>query len=114
MLELVMKKTSEWAGNKNISRETPEDCPFDWDGVTTVERWNGTHTDGPESDFERKGNILVRFRGTAPESADDVIHFGKHKGTHWSQIPSGYVRWLAENVKGSAKKRAKLELENRR
>lgn len=26
-----------------------------------------------------------------------IIHFGKHRGMHIEDIPSGYLKWLSEN-----------------
>ena len=32
------------------------------------------------------------------DSDDDVISFGKHKGTKWSDVDEGYLNWVAKNL----------------
>jgi len=32
------------------------------------------------------------------DSGDDVIGFGKHKGTKWSDVDEGYLKWVAKNL----------------
>ena len=32
------------------------------------------------------------------DSDDDVISFGKHKGTKWSDVDEGYLKWVAKNL----------------
>ena len=32
------------------------------------------------------------------DSGDDVIDFGKHKGTKWSDVDEGYLKWVAKNL----------------
>ena len=32
------------------------------------------------------------------DSGDDVISFGKHKGTKWSDVDEGYLKWVAKNL----------------
>jgi len=32
------------------------------------------------------------------DSSDDVISFGKHKGTKWSDVDEGYLKWVAKNL----------------
>lgn len=95
--------------------EYDDGCPFDWNEETDfhVSRWNGKHQDGQDCDFKRSGGCLVRVKGEKP-ARDDEIMFGKHKGTVWSEIPSNYLSWVAENVKGSARKRAAEELKRRK
>ena len=32
------------------------------------------------------------------DSGDDVISFGKHKGTKWSDVDESYLKWVAKNL----------------
>jgi len=32
------------------------------------------------------------------DSGDDVIGFGKHKGTKWSDVDESYLKWVAKNL----------------
>ena len=44
---------------------------------------------------------------TIDDSGDDVISFGKHKGTKWSDVDEGYLKWVSKNLdkhKGIAQK----------
>ena len=36
------------------------------------------------------------------QKRNDVISFGKHKGELWEELPSPYLQWVAENLKGEA------------
>ena len=35
---------------------------------------------------------------TIDDSGDDVISFGKHKGTKWSDVDESYLKWVAKNL----------------
>lgn len=95
------------------------DVPFDGP-YFDVSRWDGKHTDGPDSDFYREPEELRRKDGAGPvsRSSDDIIHFGKHKGKRWSEIPTGYLVWMVDNFsgKGSRKiiEKARIEIAIRR
>ena len=38
------------------------------------------------------------------EKRNDVISFGKHKGELWEELPTPYLQWVAQNLKGEAQK----------
>ena len=44
---------------------------------------------------------------------DSLIWFGKHKGTAWTDVDDGYLKWIAENMDGKPKKIAEDEIESR-
>ncbi len=36
------------------------------------------------------------------------LHFGKHRGLHWTKVPADYLEWAKEGVQGFAKELEEL------
>lgn len=43
-----------------------------------------------------------RKDNSVTEKRNDVISFGKHKGELWEELPSPYLEWVSQNLKGEA------------
>lgn len=43
-----------------------------------------------------------RKENSVTEKRNDIISFGKHKGEYWEELPSPYLQWVAQNLKGEA------------
>jgi len=43
----------------------------------------------------------------APNEADEIIGFGKHKGTKWGDVPTTYLKWVQGSMQGFSAEIAK-------
>jgi len=68
--------------------------------------------DNPEL-YGGTGGVDTSNNATSSAGKDDTIKFGKHKGSKWTDIDSGYLSWLADNGKPDAVASANAELERR-
>ena len=92
-----------------------EEWPCESPPSHEVDRWDGTHTDGPLSTFIRqvnkRGSFLIQTDAHAAEESarkslgGEFVMFGKHKGKKWDDVPDGYLRWILGTFEDNKKSR---------
>ena len=53
--------------------------------------------DKADAEHPLANTIKKTMQGKAIDDSGDVINFGKHKGSKWSDIDEGYLKWVAKN-----------------
>ena len=43
-----------------------------------------------------------RKKNKTPAKRVETVMFGKHKGEVWDELPTPYLQWVAQNLKGEA------------
>jgi len=53
--------------------------------------------DQADAEHPLANTIKKTMQGKVIDEPGDVINFGKHKGSKWSDIDEGYLKWVAKN-----------------
>ena len=53
--------------------------------------------DKADAEHPLANTIKKTMQGKVIDDSGDVINFGKHKGSKWSDIDEGYLKWVAKN-----------------
>lgn len=54
--------------------------------------------DKADAEHPLANTIKKTMQGKVIDDSGDVISFGKHKGTKWSDVDESYLKWVAKNL----------------